>query len=92
VSDAGAPQSAKVGATITLNGSASSDADGDRLSFAWTLVTKPAGSQASLSNANIVAPSFVPDVAGSYVFSLVVNDGKADSQPSTVTITIAPQT
>jgi hypothetical protein len=33
-------------------------------------------------------PTFVPTVAGSYTFQLVVNDGPAFSAPATVTIMV----
>ncbi len=42
VANAGPDQSVFVGTTVTLDGSASSDADGDPLSFLWSL-TGPAG-------------------------------------------------
>jgi hypothetical protein len=90
VANAGAAQTVVAGATVTLNGSASSDADGNALTYSWTLPTRPAGSAATLSGANTVNPTFVADVAGTYVASLVVNDGTVNSSPATVTITAAP--
>ncbi|MDH5331543.1 MAG: PKD domain-containing protein [Aquincola sp.] len=89
VAHAGTAQSVLTGATVTLNGGGSTDVDGDPLTYAWTLTTRPAGSAAVLSNANAVAPTFVADVAGSYVATLVVNDGKVNSAPATVTISAA---
>ena len=92
ISKAGSAQTGKAGDTITLDGSASSDINGDSLTYVWTLVSKPAASQASLTGANAVAPTFVADEPGDYVFSLVVNDGRANSEASSVTIAIAPKT
>lgn len=83
---AGADQSAPVGATVVLNGSASSDADGDALTFRWAFTTRPAGSAAALSDAAAVSPSFTVDRPGTYVAQLIVNDGTADSAPDTVSI------
>ena len=87
VSNAGAAQSATAGTTVKLDGSASTDADNDTLSYAWTLVSKPAGSASTLVGADTAKPTFIPDVAGSYVASLIVNDGKVNSDPATVTVT-----
>ncbi len=89
VSNAGAAQSATAGATVKLDGSASTDADNDTLSYAWTLTSKPAGSASTFVGADTAKPTFIPDVAGSYVASLIVNDGKVNSQPATVTVTAA---
>lgn len=86
VADAGPDDSAQVGDTVTLDGSASSDVDGDPLTFAWSIVSQPAGSTASLSDNSAVMPNFVLDVTGDFVFQLVVNDGIADSAPDSVTI------
>ncbi|HEV8395116.1 MAG TPA: PKD domain-containing protein [Vicinamibacterales bacterium] len=84
--NAGPDQTAAVGATVSLNGSGSSDADGDALGYAWTLQSVPAGSSAALTGAASVTPSFAVDRAGTYVVRLVVTDGQVSSAPDTVTI------
>lgn len=89
VAVAGVAQSIAVGAVVTLNGSTSSDANGDPLTFAWTLVSRPAGSAAVLSGATTARPTFTADRAGSYTASLVVSDGKASSLPAQVVVTAA---
>ena len=86
IANAGPDQTAPVGATVTLDGSASSDSDGSPLTFAWTFLSRPAGSSAALVNAATPAPSFVIDRAGAYVVQLIVNDGLTDSAPDTVTV------
>lgn len=43
----------------------------------WTLLDKPTGSTASLSNASAVSCSFTPDLPGSYRIQLVTNGGGA---------------
>src|SRR6185436_8771563 len=53
------------------------------------LNTRPAGSSAVLSNPNIVNPTFVADLPGTYIAQLVVNDGLVNSPSDTVTITTA---
>jgi len=49
VSKAGADQTVLVTDTVQLNGSGSSDVDGDTLSYTWSITSKPSGSNASLS-------------------------------------------
>ncbi|WP_157268650.1 PKD domain-containing protein [Azohydromonas aeria] len=63
-----------VGTTVTLRGDASSDADGDALTHAWSIVSRPAGSKAALSSTSAVSPTFTPDVEGRYQFRLRVTD------------------
>jgi hypothetical protein len=87
VANAGPDQSVAPGAVVTLNGSASSDANGNPLTYSWAFTSRPAGSSAALSNATVANPTFTADVAGAYVLSLVVNDGQVNSAPDTVTIT-----
>ena len=41
-----------VGAAVTLDGTSSSATGGKPLTYAWTLTSKPAGSNATLSNAS----------------------------------------
>jgi RHS repeat-associated protein len=86
VANAGTDQTVQVGETVALNGSASSDVDGDSLTYAWTLLSKPTGSQAVLSSSTAVNPSFLVDKPGDYTLQLIVNDGKIDSNPDSVTI------
>ena len=64
---------------VTLNGSGSSDANGDPLTYSWTFVSKPAGSTATLADSSTVSPTFTADLAGSYTVELVVNDGTVSS-------------
>jgi len=79
-------QTALVTQTVTLDGSRSSDVDGDPLTFKWALITKPADSKAVLSDLNAVNPPCCGH-PGTYVAQLIVNDGKVDSEPDTVTST-----
>jgi hypothetical protein len=87
VANAGPDQNVKNGALVTLDGSASSDANGDALTYQWTMDARPSGSTAALSSATVVKPTFTPDVAGNYVLSLIVSDGALKSVADSVTIT-----
>lgn len=87
VANAGPAQTVVDGTLVQLDGGKSSDVDGDQLTYSWVFTGLPAGSSATLSNANSVNPTFTPDLTGDYAVQLVVNDGKVNSQPSQVTIT-----
>ena len=89
VGNAGINQNVTLPAIVTLDGSASSDANRDPLTYKWALVTKPAGSSAALSSTISAKPTFTADIAGSYVASLIVNDGLIDSTVTTTTVTAA---
>jgi len=86
MANAGIAQSVIAGSVVTLDGSASSDANGDTLTYAWTLTSKPAGSAAALATFTLAKPLFTADLAGTYVATLIVNDGKLSSTTSTVFI------
>ena len=60
--------------TVTLRGTSSFDADGDTLSYRWTLDSKPAGSTTSLSASNTNTVQMTTDLSGSYEVTLRVTD------------------
>ena len=93
IARAGTDQSVLAGSLVSLDGSASSDAESDPLTYTWTLVTRPADSVAVLSAANASRPQFTADKPGTYSLSLVVSDGKLSSSASTVNVVsvVAPQ-
>lgn len=84
VANAGADASAFTGTPVTLDGSGSTDADGDGLTYNWT---PPSG--ITLTNPTTAKPSFTPTAAGQYTFTLVVNDGKVNSAADTVVVTVS---
>lgn len=86
VADAGISRNVGLG-LVKLDGTASADRNDDMLTFKWTLIGKPAGSNATIGNAWSPIPSFTADVLGNYMVTLVVNDGKVDSAVNAVTIT-----
>ena len=87
VANAGVDQSVFVGSVVTVDGGASSDANGDALTYRWVLTARPVGSNAALSSSTATRPTFVADVAGLYVVTLAVNDGKLDSAQDMASIT-----
>jgi hypothetical protein len=86
VANAGVNQAVEVSSQVQLDGSGSTDVDGDALSYQWSLISMPAGSQAALNNATAVRPSFSADVLGTYVAQLIVRDAKSASAAATVRI------
>ena len=88
VADAGPDQNVVTGALVTLDGRGSHDPNpSDLLTFTWSVISRPSGSVATLSNTLAPQPTFTADVSGSYVFALVVTDnGSVTSDPSTVTV------
>jgi predicted alpha/beta hydrolase family esterase len=89
IANAGADQAADIPATVALNGGGSSDPDLDSLIFQWSIATAPDGSTAALVNPTSMTPTFTPDVAGIYVFSVIVSDGLLQSV-DTITLTVRP--
>jgi hypothetical protein len=74
--------------TVTLTAAASTDANSDTLTYAWTTAYQPPTSSIALSSETAVSPTFAATVAGVYVFNLIVNDGKVGSAVATVAITV----
>ena len=88
VANAGPDQTVHLGDLVTLNGSGSTDANGNELSYAWTFVSVPPGSVAQLNSPNAASPTFTPDVIGNYTVRLVVNDTIVDGPADTVVVTV----
>lgn len=66
--------------TAELDGSQSSDKNGDQMTYLWTLVLKPDGSTAELQDANKKIANLKADKPGLYIADLQVSDGKLTSK------------
>ena len=71
--------------SISLDGTASTDPDGDTLSFSWVQTTSIAG---TFVDTTTETPTFTPKETGTAVFELTVTDPKGASSTDTVTITV----
>jgi hypothetical protein len=79
VANAGPDQSVSTNSLVSLDGNRSVDANQDQLTFLWEISSRPQGSNVTLSSSNGSTTTFSPDEDGTYVVSLVVNDGIAHS-------------
>jgi len=88
IADAGNSRVVEVGITARLDGSGSTNASGLRLDYAWSLTEQPAGSAATLSDANTPMPSFIADMEGDYRAELIITDSNGvSSSASSVLLT-----
>lgn len=76
--------------STSLNGSASTDPNGNNTitTYAWTRISGPA--QHSLANANAASTALSNLVEGTYAFRLVVTDNGGLSDDDTVEVTVNP--
>ncbi|MFA5940786.1 MAG: DUF4394 domain-containing protein [Sinimarinibacterium sp.] len=88
---AGADQRVLPGTAVTLDGSASGDADSTTLSYAWAQVQGPA---VALQNANAAVATFdAPDTDGvtlSFVLTVTDDQGASGSAAATVVVSTQP--
>jgi parallel beta-helix repeat protein len=84
--DAGLDASAAVGSSVYLDGTGSSDPNGDALDYMWMITGKPEGSLSELDGDTGSTPSFTPDLPGQYTIELIVFDGWENSDPDEVLI------
>lgn len=92
VANAGMDRTVPLGLNVSLDGSESTDADGDPLTYVWSIVDAPEDSAAMILDPTLKVSSLRPDVAGAYTVGLVVNDGIASSPQDTFTLTVLPST
>jgi len=92
LANAGSDQTVYRNGAVTLDGSGSTDADGDALAYRWTQTAGPA---VSLTGGTSSKPTFTaPSHSGTLTFSLITSDGKVDSAADTISVNVqnrAPQ-
>lgn len=79
----------EVGTAAVLDGTLSSDPNGDRLLYRWTIEAEPAGSIAAIDDPARALTAIVPDEVGTYVLGLAVSDGAFTSR-DLVTLSAEP--
>lgn len=85
--NAGPDQTVKMGTVVTLDGTKSINTlNSNNIQYQWSIITKPEGSTAELSDTSNAKPTFTADVVGSYEIGLVVNDGTQYSTPDTISV------
>ncbi len=88
VADAGNNQTVAPGASVTLNGSGSSDPDArDTLTYQWI---QTGGTDVDLEDDETAIASFTaPDEEDTLTFQLTVDDGRTGTDSDSVTVTVA---
>jgi chitinase len=88
VADAGSNIVATAGSSVTLDGSGSSDPEGNTITYLWSQLS---GTIVTLSDTTAINPTFTAPLLSAnedLVFQLIVNDGVDASPPVTVTVSI----
>ena len=86
IADAGRSQLITLGQTVTLDGSQSTDINGELLAYKWSVLSKPAESSSVLENVSGPITSFTPDAGHLYVIQLAVTDTHNKTDYDTVVL------
>ena len=89
VANAGPAQNVSVGSSVTLNGSASTDAGSGIASHSWVLTASSPTATVTLTGGDTAAPTFTaPSATGTLTFTLTVTDRAGNTATGTVVITV----
>ena len=73
--------------SVSISGAASSDPDGDALSYQWSIQNEN-GEEYKLADNTVKTFVFTPENIGNYQLTLIVRDYKLSSKAMTITITV----
>jgi cyclophilin family peptidyl-prolyl cis-trans isomerase len=85
VANAGADRLVQSNVLVILDGSGSSDLNGDAITFAWRQIAGPA---VTLSRTDVLSPSFVPDHVARLTFELTATDEHGATSTDSVDINV----
>ena len=91
VADAGDQQTGMPGTTVTLDGSRSSDQDGDTLTYSWMQTSIQPGTRVIFTGADTATPTFiVPNTTGGVRlnFRLTVTDPGGETNTANTAVTV----
>jgi len=87
IANTGSSKTVDIDSVVQLDGSQSSDVDGDSLTYSWI---QTSGYPVMLTADNIAKPQFTASQDGQLIFMLTVNDGISTSNPSIINISVKP--
>ncbi len=86
IANAGFDQYVTAGSQVTLDGTNSSDLDGDKITYKWSFISVPNGSDAVLYESDSTKSTFIADSTGVYSVKLTVIDNEGYNDFDTVEI------
>lgn len=84
---AGLSQNVIAGNTVALDGSQSTGAADNLITYQWSIIVKPVGSAATINNPTAVNPTLKTDLPGEYSVKLIITDTKSNTSEDSITVT-----